>query len=90
MINKTINFSYASREPTREWVYEDGEQDEIYLPELEPEEEDNPSVSFSNQHKNIMKTLYQLFPQKCKLISGIYSWSTKVIWLRFLYSSFRS
>ena len=68
MINKTINFSYTSREPTREWVYEDGEQGEIYLPELEPEEEDSASVSFSNQHKSIMKTLYQLFPQKFKLV----------------------
>ena len=68
MINKTINFSYTSREPTREWVYEDGEQGEIYLPKLEPEEEDSASVSFSNQHKSIMKTLYQLFPQKFKLI----------------------
>ena len=68
MINKTINFSYTSREPTREWVYEDGEQGEIYLPELEPEEADSDSVSFSNQHKSIMRTLYQLFPQKFKLI----------------------
>ena len=67
MINKTIIFSYTSREPTREWAYEDGEQSEFQQPELEPEDQDEPSVSFSSQHKQIMKNLYELLPHKFRL-----------------------
>ena len=45
-------------------VYEDGEQNEFQRPELEPEEGEEPSVTYSVQHKQIMQTLFKHFPNK--------------------------
>ena len=68
LINRLIFFNSCSREPTREFIYVEGESDEAALEaELEPEEEDLPSVSYSKKHKDIMDILQQLFAHKFKL-----------------------
>ena len=57
-INRLIFFNSCSREPTREFIYVKGESDDAALEaELEPEEEDSPSVTFSKKHRDIMGIL---------------------------------
>ena len=39
-------------------------QTEFQRPALEPEEQDSPSITYTVTHKNIMKKMYNLFPNK--------------------------
>ena len=67
-INRLIFFSSCSRKPTREFIYVEGESDDAALEaELEPEEEDSPSVTFSKKHRDIMGILNLLFADRFKL-----------------------
>ena len=61
-----------SREaPIRDNVFEDGQDTEFQTPQMEPEDPEPETVSFTNSHKNIMNKMFKMFPHKFDLSSEV-------------------
>ena len=45
-------------------MFEDGKDMEFRTPSIEPEESDNPSVTFHDSHGRIMEKIFNMFPEK--------------------------
>ena len=52
-------------------MYEDGEDTEFEKPELEDEEPEPETVTFTISYKKLMNKMYKMYPNKFNISSGV-------------------